>query len=329
MKSIPKAEDMIEQAEQANEKKATSIFGTCVSDDFGKPIPPTQWLFEKLKLAQGLTIIGAQSYAGKTITCLDLAIAAATGKDALGGYAMGGGEPKRVLYLDYEQQPDMLRQRIERLAHHRKLDLAALKDQLRAYSFPKLYLGAHTTEDSLKEHFRGFDVVFIDTLRAAMPGVAENDSGEVRGVLDPLCRAATGRTIIATHHAGKLSKDQKNDMRAYFRGSTGFIDACDSAYVLKEIVSRKTGMRVQKMAELMHLKNRHIGGVTIDPILLSFEDTDSQKGLAIVPKEWGELERRTYSTDSDQEEEKGTSSAPSKVSKTKASSNPNPYVKKK
>lgn len=327
MKSIPKAEDVIEQAK---EKKAASIFGTCVSDDFGKPIPPTQWLFEKLKLAQGLTILGAQSFTGKTIVSLDLAIAAATGKDALGGYAMGGGEPKRVLYLDYEQQPDMLRQRIERLAHHRGLNLADLKEQLRAYSFPKLYLNAQTTEDNLKELFNGFDVVFIDTLRAAMPGVEENDSGEVRGILDSLCRAATGRTIIATHHAGKLTREQKNDMRAYFRGSSGFLDACDSAYVLKEIVLKETGKRVPKMAELMHLKNRHIGGGTIDPIRFSFEDTDSQKGLAIAPKEWTEIERRKYSTDSDQEEETGTSSAPSKVSKTRAPSNApsNPYVKK-
>ena len=316
MESVPSDEKTIEAIEQAKEKKAASILGTCVSDDFGKEIPATQWLFEKLKLAQGLTILGAQSFTGKTIVSLDLAIAVATGKDALGTYAMGGGKPKRVLYLDYEQQPNMLRQRIERLAHHRKLDLAELKENLRAYSFPKLYLNAHTTEDSLKELFNGFDVVLIDTLRAAMPGVEENDSGEVRGILDTLCRAATGRTIIATHHAGKLNKDQKNDMRAYFRGSSGFLDACDSAYVLKEIVLKETGKREPKMAELMHLKNRHIGGDTIDPIRFSFEDTDSQKGLAIVPKVWGEIERRRYSTDSDQEEEKGTASAPAKASTT-------------
>ena len=119
MESVPSDEKTIEAIEQAKEKKAASILGTCVSDDFGKEIPATQWLFEKLKLAQGLTILGAQSFTGKTIVSLDLAIAVATGKDALGTYAMGGGKPKRVLYLDYEQQPNMLRQRIERLAHHR------------------------------------------------------------------------------------------------------------------------------------------------------------------------------------------------------------------
>ena len=287
MRSVPTADEAIEQAK---ERKVSSLLGTCVSDDFGKEIPATQWLFEKLQLAQGLTILGAQSFTGKTIVSLDLAIAAATGKDALGGFSMGSDKPKRVLYLDYEQQPDMLRQRIERLAHHRKLDLAALKTNLRAYSFPKLYLNANTTEDELKSIFDGYDVVFIDTLRAAMPGVEENDSGDVRGILDSLCRAATGRTIIATHHAGKLTREQKNDMRAYFRGSSGFLDACDSAYVLAEVVMKRGGKRVPRTARFMHLKNRHIGGETIHPIFISFDDTEEKKGLSISWKEWAQVE---------------------------------------
>ena len=111
-------------------------------------------------------------------------------------------------------------------------------------------------------------------------------------------------------------------IRDSFRGSSGFLDACDSAYVLTEVMMNKDRKRVPRTAKFMHLKNRHIGGETIHPIFLSFEDSSDKQGMGVAWKEWKEVENEY--NDQDGEASGDAISSPFTQQKKTPSNKPKP-----
>ncbi len=84
----------------------------------------TQWLIEKLWLAEGVGIIGGPPRAYKSLLALDMAVSVASGSTCLGGFPVHDRGP--VLLYAAEDSPSVLRLRLQSLARNRRIDLDTL-----------------------------------------------------------------------------------------------------------------------------------------------------------------------------------------------------------
>ncbi len=194
------------------------------ADAIFAPLPPVPWLCEGLRLAPGgVACLAGYGFSGKTVVAQSLALSVATGRDVFGTYRCKRG---RVLHLDYEQGH-------RRLARGMGVTLADIEDRLRVAVFPTTYLDSSHAPDIFARTLDGFDLVIVDSQRAAAPTVDENSS-EVRRVIDLLGRAGdkTGTLPAFLHHARKPSEGQQGGAKAAIRGSSAIYDACASVFML-------------------------------------------------------------------------------------------------
>lgn len=84
----------------------------------------TQWLIEKLWLAEGVGIIGGPPRAYKSLLALDMAVSVASGSPCLGAFPVHARGP--VLLYAAEDSASVLRLRLQSLARNRQIDLDAL-----------------------------------------------------------------------------------------------------------------------------------------------------------------------------------------------------------
>ena len=191
---------------RATPKPGAAEIVLSVSEIFA-PLPPVSWVCQALDMAPGAPVLVAgYGYSGKTVTVQDFALATASGSLAWGRFPVREG---RVLHLDYEQGSYLTRLRYQRLADARGLDPRSIEGRLVVRPFPPWYLDAET-DDFLAGLVDGFDLVIVDSFRAACPGTEENSS-DARVPLDRLTRLSerTGALSIVLHHARKPSQDPR------------------------------------------------------------------------------------------------------------------------
>jgi hypothetical protein len=257
--------------EPADHRAADRARATLLSAaDIFAPLPPVNFTCQALDMAPGAPVLVAgYGFSGKTISAQDLALAVATGTAAWGRFPVRKG---RVLHIDYEQGAYLTRHRYQRLAAGRGIDPRSLDGHLVLAPMPRWYLDGDTG-DELARLADGFDLVIVDSFRAACPNTDENKS-EARVPLDRLTRISelTGTTWLVIHHARKPSQDSRKPSggaRMAVRGSGALYDACGSCLVF----AAEKGEPVS----VEHEKAR-ITGRLHDAFQLRIEDVDTAGG---------------------------------------------------
>lgn len=187
--------------------------------------------------------------------------------------------PRRVVHLDYEQGEYATRLRYHRLARGLGIQdpFGELEDRLRVVCMPQMYLTSDGMEDWLSDMCDGAGLCVIDSLRAACPGVDENDS-VIRSYLDILTRVSqrTGCAFVVIHHAGKGGKEK--DRREVARGSSGIFDACGTVMVLQsKDLGDPVSVRVAKTAA-------EASGASDDEFAIVVEDVPDEEAKDM---KWG------------------------------------------
>lgn len=196
------------------------------------PLPVRNWVCEGLLYAPGPpTLLSAYGGTGKTWTTQALGVCIATGKPAFGRFALRAG---RFLHLDYEQGADETFARYQRLAAALGLEAAELVGKLDVITFPQMNLMTPNAYDALARLCDGYVACAIDSLRAACPGIDENDS-RVREPLDMAARVseATGCAFLFSHHERKTKKDEAGGQNQAMRGSSAINDAAQTVISLQ------------------------------------------------------------------------------------------------
>lgn len=167
--------------------------------------------------------IVAYGQSGKTWFGVNALLSVAAGVPWLGRFAC---KPGKVLFVDYESGVYESRRRLK--ANATALGFASV-DGVGLISMPSVYMNSPKFEAVMLEACAGRDLVLIDSLKAANPGVDENDSN-MRTGLDVLRRVGekTGCAFLVLVHAKKTSASVNAiDPREAGRGSSAIFDAAD------------------------------------------------------------------------------------------------------
>jgi hypothetical protein len=253
-------------------------------------LPPVPWLCEGLRLAPGgVACLAGYGFSGKTVVAQSIALSVATGRHVFGVHRCKRG---RVLHLDYEQGHRLTYERYQRLARGMGVTPDDIADRLRVAVFPTTYLDSPHAPDIFARTLEGFDLVIVDSQRAAAPTVDENSS-EVRAVIDLLARGGdkTGALPMFLHHARKPGEGQMGGAKTAIRGSSAIYDACASVFVLTADKGDPT--------RVSHEKDRFCG-VLIQDFGVRFEDVelgdDPRAGFRVVHLDREQLDARPSST---------------------------------
>jgi len=194
-----------------------------------EPLPPTVWRVPGLQLCAGRpSMLAAYGASGKTLVSQSLLLCAAARKPIWGEFRIV--DPLRVGHIDHEQGNHATRKRYQRLRIGHGIHRDEVGDRLRLVCFPPVYLNTPRADDVYARECEGLDLVLLDALRGATPGVDENDS-KIRECIDRLTRVSekTGTAFVVLHQAPK-PKDKDTDRRTVARGSSAIFDASGSVF---------------------------------------------------------------------------------------------------
>jgi|SRR5882757_7161128 len=248
-------------------------------EDVEKPLPDLEYFCPALKIVAGggaPHMIAGSSFVGKSIAVQSMIVSLCTGVPVWGAFPTE--KPFKVAHIDLEQGIYRTAERYQRLAYALKADRALLKENFALKVHPREYTlstPSPKTERAWARAMRGRDLIVIDTLRPAMPGLNENDSlfGEGLYFLGRLSEE-TGCRALIVHHTKKAGPDgvDRDGRKESIRGTTGIFAACDHILVLY-------GKKFEPF-EVTTEKNRE--GVEIDPFFLNLQDVDGRKGLRVA-----------------------------------------------
>ena len=259
--------DELARDARALAENATSRLPWLDTPQIFAPLAPIPYVLEALDLCPGApALVAGFGFGGKTLACMALALAIASGRRAWGEFQVARGP---VLWLDYEQGEHLTRLRFQRLALGMGITREDIEGHLRIISMPRFYLDAPGAADVLARDCEGARALFIDSFRAACPTVEENDSAS-RVPLDALGRmsGATGCAVGVIHHARKPSKENGGGgARMSMRGSGALYDAAGSVLVLEA----EKGER-----PCVHHEKARSGGKLHEDFYLAIEDVDGE-----------------------------------------------------
>lgn len=220
-----------------------------------------EWLAFPLLPAHRQTAIYAPAKTGKSLLGLDVCLAIATGRPILGGEK---GDPRHVMYLDYEMTDDDLKERI--------LDLGYTEDDDLSY----FHYSLQPPISSLDSLLGGQEVLFhaqqckaelvvVDTFGRAVQG-DENDADTVRAFyrFTGMTLKREGIALLRMDHSGKdLEKGQ--------RGSSAKNDDVDVIWRATRsengLTLQRTHSRVRWVPEVVTIV------ITDDPVLAHLADS--------------------------------------------------------
>jgi hypothetical protein len=195
------------------------------SEQIFAELEPPEYLFAPIIARGSVAELIAYGASGKTWIAVDAALSVAAGVPFLERFESRSG---RALYLDWENGSYELRRRLHAAARGRDLPIPV--PGLALASMPSLYMTDPGFGVRLEPLAEGRDLLVIDTLRAASPGLDENDS-RMRSGLDLLHRIGerTGCAFLVLAHAKKTSGSVTSiDPREAGRGSSAIFDAADT-----------------------------------------------------------------------------------------------------
>lgn len=229
---------------------------------------PIRWLCEPLGLGPGLPcLVAGYGYSGKTVAVQSLALSVMCGKPIWGCFGLNRKGP--VLHLDWEQGHNVTAKRYERMVRALDLEPSEL-EHLDVRSMPARYLTDPSVEDELVRMARGFELVIVDSFRAACPTIKEDDS-EARRPIDMMRRVGTrvDCSVIVIHHARKAAEKETRAKSQAVRGTGALFDAPSSVFLLEGLPSN--GKPSVNRSRVEHVKMRETGR-TLEPFTLEIED---------------------------------------------------------
>lgn len=197
-----------------------------------------EWIVRPIVPAHRQVAIYSPAKVGKSLLALDVAASTATGRPTLGRPV---GEPRGVVYLDFEMTLADVRERLVDLGYGPSDDLS----RLAYYQLPLLPpldtpRGGETLEELLVEHQA--ELVVLDTMARVVDG-DENDSGTYRDFYANcgVRLKRLGVSLVRLDHAGK-------DPTRGQRGSSSKADDVDVVFRLSvtgdRVVLTRTHSRV-------------------------------------------------------------------------------------
>jgi hypothetical protein len=162
-----------------------------------------RWLIEGFLTLSSLTVLAAAPKVGKTFVCLALAIAVASGREAMGRFRAAA--PGRVLMFPAEDDPRSVRERIEALCAGQNL-VVSDDFPIDIITSDALKLDREEDRESLEELLRlqRPKLLILDPLVRLHSGAESSSShmSELFGYLRQLCRRHE-LAVVVTHHLAK------------------------------------------------------------------------------------------------------------------------------
>jgi hypothetical protein len=248
-----------------------------VGDIFAQ-LPPVNWLCKDLQLAPGRpNLLAGPGYGGKSIIAQVIGFAVASGQRVFGKFPVQQG---KVIHLNYDQGGRVPKSRYQRLMRAQFMAPSDLDGRLFLGNHPPVYLDDPGAESALMVTCEGAALLIVDSFRAALRTLDENDS-RVRGPLNMLIRVSekTGVTVLVIHHSRKPglgSTAGKNEIR----GSSAIFEACESVYVLDpvkgeptRVMHEKAGITGMTRADfLLHVADVEVDGAPRGGLMVTAED---------------------------------------------------------
>jgi AAA domain len=181
-----------------------------------------EWLVPDILTPDELFILGMPPRGGKSLFCLTLAKAVATGGHFLDRPVTQGA----VIYVNLEDNPTKIKQR--QLAQ-------SWGENLPVYWLDKFKLSELDSLKELADELPDLRLVVLDTFSRVRDDNQKESSAELGKTLEPLQEWAKERGIcvLITHHTGKVSNDAPNaDPFDMLRGSTSIRATCRGAIVI-------------------------------------------------------------------------------------------------
>ena len=257
------------QSGQRAEQKPKSTFHIRSAAELFGPLETPDYLIDGIIRRGGLLEIQAYGGSGKSWLAVNLALSVATGTPWLGRFPTKLGS---VLSLDYENGFYEEARRFQ--ANAKALGLPTPVVGVSVSCMPECYMTSDNFEAEIKKLAAQYQLIIIDTLKAASPGTDENDS-KTREPLDKLRRVGelTSCTFVVLIHSKKKSNSQTEiDPREQGRGSSAIFDACDA----------QLGVTYQGDGEpLLVVQTKARSGKTVAPFEVRIVDT-AVDAVAIV-----------------------------------------------
>lgn len=221
-----------------------------------------RWLVEQLWGASSVGVIGGAPKCSKTWLGLDLALSVATGTACLGKYAVP--EPGPVLVYLAEDALQVVRERVEGMARHRGLDLAAV--EIHVITAPTLRLDRDPHRTRLFETAKRLRprLLLLDPL-VRLHGIDENHAGEVAELL-AYFRSLQRRldlSVVLVHHTRKNTAGGAAAGQG-LRGSSDIHAFGDSNLYLR------------RTRERLMLSSEHRAAAASPPVYLELVATNAQ-----------------------------------------------------
>lgn len=223
------------------------------------PLTEPDYLIAGLIRRGGLLEIQAYGGSGKSWLAVNLALCVASGLPWLGRLPT---KACTVACLDYENGFYEMARRLQ--ANAKALELATPVQGIGLITMPDMYMTSDGFEASITKLAAAYQVIVIDTLKAASPGVDENDS-KMRESLDRLRRVGerTNCTFVVLIHSKKKSNSATEiDPRERGRGSSAIYDAADA----------QLGIEYEQGKPLQVVQTKARSGRYIDPFQVAIED---------------------------------------------------------
>ncbi len=194
--------------------------------------PEPRWAVPEI-IPEGCNILAGKPKMGKSMMCLNLAIAVTTGGKAFGEIDVEKGS---VLYLALEDTGRRLKVRLTEM-----LQGSAAPDNLYIeLACPKIENGKLPELDKKMEEIKDLRLVVIDTLQIIRPAHTGKyktpyaiDSEDIRVIKDLADKH--GIAIIIVHH---LRKTESEDIMDDISGTFGLTGAADGVLAIKRITGR-------------------------------------------------------------------------------------------
>lgn len=181
-------------------------------------MPKKEWMLQGLLLCSGVTLLTGESYDGKSLTAMDMAVALISGQPWCGKQT----EPTSVFYHDYDSAKTINGERLKAICNHRGIPDSDAA--LRRFHFASAdRLSAITAKNPLTPDFIARSVVLspdvqetkraliiIDTLRTFCDGVDLKEETDMTPVmrgfqrcLDIIGKCGIKASILVLHHYRK------------------------------------------------------------------------------------------------------------------------------
>jgi hypothetical protein len=217
----------------AVETKRTGLLVVNAMDLVAKTFPAADDIVTGILPTKGRLILSAPAKLGKTRFALGLALAIATGRDALGFKIT---KPRRVLYIQAEVSERSLQDRLKKmLAGFTDAEKELVRQNLFFCNDPRLKLTSYRHVEAIRQavELHRPDVLVFDPLYKFNTG-SEDRVQDMTAFFDPLDALIYdhGVSVLLVHHHGKSSGEGLATPAHRNRGSSTIADWADSLLTL-------------------------------------------------------------------------------------------------